>query len=90
MTLPAKLQSYLACGTPILAAAGGESARVIKEAGCGFVCEQDADKLAELIKNEVLAVNDFSPMKQKAKKYFDDNFTIDLVIGDLEKMMGEE
>lgn len=38
MTLPAKLQTYLACGTPILAAAGGESARLVGDNGIGFVC----------------------------------------------------
>ena len=32
MTIPAKLQSYMACGTPILAAVGGESADIITAA----------------------------------------------------------
>ena len=36
MTLPAKLQSYMACGMPIIAAAGGETKRVIEEARCGL------------------------------------------------------
>ena len=36
-TIPAKLQSYMACGMPILAVAEGESERIIKEAMCGFV-----------------------------------------------------
>lgn len=39
MTIPAKLQSYMACGIPILASACGETERVIREAACGFVCE---------------------------------------------------
>ena len=87
MTLPAKLQSYMACGTPILAAAGGESARVIKEAQCGFVCEQDADKLADMIQNVVLQSDDLEQMGVRARKYFDEHFSVDLVIGDLETMM---
>lgn len=37
MTIPAKLQSYMACGMPILAVAGGETKRIVKEAGCGMV-----------------------------------------------------
>lgn len=35
--LPAKLQTYLVCGAPSPAAAGGESARVINEARCGIL-----------------------------------------------------
>ena len=38
MTIPAKLQSYMACGMPILAVAGGETERIIEEAGCGYIC----------------------------------------------------
>ena len=87
MTLPAKLQSYMACGTPILAAAGGESARVIKDAQCGFICEQDADKLASMIKDDILSSNNMDVMRANAKKYFDKHFAMDLVIDKLEVMM---
>ncbi len=87
MTLPAKLQSYMACGTPILAAAGGESARVVNEAGCGFVCEQDANKLADCVRKEILSFSNMAQMRSKATKYFNEHFTIDLVIGELEDMM---
>lgn len=89
MTLPAKLQSYMACGAPILAAAAGESARVIKDARCGFVCGQDADSLADTVKTAVLPCKDMNTMGVNAKKYFDKHFALDLVIGELETMMGE-
>ncbi|MBE6600262.1 MAG: glycosyltransferase family 4 protein [Ruminococcaceae bacterium] len=89
MTLPAKLQSYMACGTPILAAAGGESARVVKEAQCGFVCEQNAEKLAETVRNEVLVSDGLALMRKKSREYFENNFTKELVVGRLEEMMKE-
>ena len=41
-TIPAKLQSYMACGMPIIAAAGGETERMIKDAGCG-ICSPVGD-----------------------------------------------
>lgn len=41
MTIPAKLQSYMACGMPILAVAEGETQRVIEEADCGVCCGFD-------------------------------------------------
>lgn len=87
MTLPAKLQSYMVCNTPIIAAAGGESARVVKEAHCGFVCEQNADELAACIRDKVLTTCDLATMRINARRYFDDYFSMNLIIGELEDMM---
>lgn len=39
MTIPAKLQSYMACGMPIIASASGETKRIIEESECGMCCE---------------------------------------------------
>lgn len=53
-TIPAKLQSYMACGMPILASASGETKRIIEEAKCGICCEiGDANQLAQAIKSFV-------------------------------------
>ena len=90
MTLPAKLQSYMACGTPILAAAGGESARVVREAGCGFVCEQEADALATTVRECVLTSGELGEMGARAREYFDGHFSVDLLVGELESIMGAE
>lgn len=49
LTLPGKVQSYMAVGKPILAAIDGETAMVIREAGCGY-CGK-ADDVDELVKN---------------------------------------
>lgn len=89
MTLPAKLQSYMACGTPIIAAAGGESANVISEAQCGFVCEQDAVALSNMIRNVVLTSTDREKMRVNARKYFDEHFEINLVISRLIELLDE-
>ena len=84
---PAKLQSYMACGTAILVAAGGESARVVQEAKCGFVCEQDADKLTSVIRNDVISSCEMNRKRSNAKQYFDEHFSMDLVIDQFEKML---
>lgn len=89
MTLPAKLQSYMACGTPILAAAEGESVRVINEAQCGYVCVQNANQLADIIRKDVLVGNETEKMRKNAKKYYCEKFSVDLLVGKLEKMMGK-
>ena len=76
MTIPAKLQSYLACGMPILAAAGGETARIILEAGCG-ICSKLGDPQAltdAIIRFMELSIEDRNEMRMAAadysKKYF--------------------
>ena len=38
LTIPAKLQAYLAAGRPILAMINGEAARVVQESGSGITC----------------------------------------------------
>lgn len=64
-TLPGKVQSYMASGKPILAAIDGETADVIREAGCGLCCDAEDDKgLADLILR-------FSEDKENRRKYGD-------------------
>ncbi|GAB4560808.1 MAG: glycosyltransferase family 4 protein [Rhizobacter sp.] len=38
MTIPGKVQSYLAAGVPLLGMLDGEGARVIEESGAGYAC----------------------------------------------------
>lgn len=50
MTIPAKLQSYMACGMPIIASAGGETNQIIEEANAGLCSPAGDDvKLSEII-----------------------------------------
>ena len=51
LTVPAKLQAYMAMGKPILAMIEGEGASIIEEAKCGFYSPPgDVIALNELIK----------------------------------------
>ena len=73
MTIPAKLQSYMACGKAIIASASGETKRIIQEAECGVCCEiGNAQALADGIKKLIRA--DCQDMGRKARKYFRENF----------------
>ena len=91
MTLPAKLQTYLACGTPILAAAGGESAELVGKNGIGFVCTPEKEPLVAVAK-QVAAMSsaDRETMSRKARNYYEAYFTMDRLVTELEKMMKEE
>ncbi len=50
MTVPAKIQSYLACGKPILAMINGDGADIINESKAGFAINAgEYEKLAEKV-----------------------------------------
>lgn len=82
LTIPGKVQSYMACAKPIIACLEGEGARVITESEAGFVCQpEDADSLATAIlqmyrmepeKRSILGLN--------ARKYYEENFERDRLI----------
>ena len=91
MTLPAKLQTYLACGTPILAAAGGESARLVGDNGIGFVCRPKLDELVQTAnKAAQMSRQERSAMGTAARKYYEAHFTMDMLVSRLEEMMHNE
>jgi colanic acid biosynthesis glycosyl transferase WcaI len=49
MTVPSKLQTYLACGRPILGAISGEAANILTAAGAGMAASpNDPEHLAEM------------------------------------------
>ena len=75
-TIPAKLQSYLACGIPIVAAASGETAKIISESNSGL-CGQagNAQELAENIINlSMKSLDELGQMGKSARLYYDKNF----------------
>ena len=73
-TIPAKLQSYMACGMPIIASAEGETERVIKKANCGVCCKiGDVDGLSDCIRK--LADQDISKMADNSRRYFEKYFS---------------
>lgn len=76
MTIPAKLQSYMACGIPIIASAEGETSRIISESNAG-VCSPagNAETLADMIIE--ISSKPQEQLKQlgfNAKDYYDKNF----------------
>jgi colanic acid biosynthesis glycosyl transferase WcaI len=50
LTIPGKIQSYLACGRPVIAALNGEGAEVIRRARAGIACPaEDPEALAKAV-----------------------------------------
>ena len=79
-TIPAKLQSYMACGMPILASASGETKRIIEDAKCGFCCKiGDERNLADTINGLInMRLDDFKNNSLTyVKHYFDKEQLLD-------------
>jgi glycosyltransferase involved in cell wall biosynthesis len=76
LTVPSKVQAYLAAGRPILAALDGEGARVVAEAGAG-VCTpaQDAAALAAAVRRMAAMPRDqLESMGRSGRDYYNANF----------------
>jgi glycosyltransferase involved in cell wall biosynthesis len=92
LTVPGKIQSYMACGKPIIASLNGEGARLIESSRAGFTSPaEDADALAKSVLNMYnLTQNKREHMGKLGKKYCELNFGRKMLIDRLEKLMKEE
>lgn len=88
-TIPAKLQSYMACGMPIVAAAGGETARIINEASCG-VCSEIGDSSA--LFNNICFLKNCEKLDSYAKNsraYFIDKFDKNMLMNEMDEFINQ-
>lgn len=91
LTIPTKVQSYLACGKPIIAALDGEGARVIEEAGAGISCPAgDPKALAEA----VLAMyrmpeSERKDMGLRGRAYYETHFEREMLLDRLNAWLEE-
>lgn len=84
MTIPAKLQSYMACGMPVIAAAQGETERVISEAGCG-VCSKIGDEVELSQKIKEMMNADLGAMGSRSREYFENNFDKQMLMDQMDE-----
>ena len=85
LTVPAKIQSYLAASKPIITAINGEVASIIRESGSGIsVPAGDVKAMAAAVeKMEALPQSNRDEMGLRGKAYFDANFVQDQLFDQL-------
>lgn len=91
MTVPYKVQCYLASSTPIVASINGEGARIIDDAEAGVTAPaQSPEKLAIAI-NRIMDMsdNDRKKMGQNGRNYFDKNYSKEIVYSILEDALSK-
>jgi len=90
-TIPSKIQSYIACGKPVIAALEGEGGRIIRESGAGWVVPpEDAGALA----NAVLSASQSSKselqeMGKNGEAWFREHFEREMLLSRLEAELAE-
>ena len=90
LTLPGKVQSYMAVGKPIIGAIDGETKTVIEEAQCGFCGKaEDVYELAENIRKFIGNNTDRFLMGKNAREFYVNNFQELMFMDKLEKYLNE-
>ena len=88
-TIPAKLQSYMACRMPVLASASGETERIVREAECGITAdigsEEDlcraVEKMMSLDRKKLLE------MGLNGRRYYEQNFDKGKILDQIDLML---
>lgn len=91
LTIPSKLQSYLACGRPVVAALDGEGAVVVRESGAGVCCPAgDAAALAEAVLEIYrMPLDERRACGKRARAYYEKNFDRNLLLDRLDGWLRE-
>jgi glycosyltransferase involved in cell wall biosynthesis len=86
LTVPAKIQAYMASSKIILGSLNGEGNVIINESGCGYAVNAGNPELlsdkAVLLKN--LSKNKIIEMQMKSKQYYEDHFSKKILFDSLE------
>ena len=82
LTVPSKVQAYMACGKPILANLAGEGARIIRESGGGIVVPPGspaalADAMAKIAS---MSERELDALGRKGRQIFEERYSLDSVV----------
>jgi colanic acid biosynthesis glycosyl transferase WcaI len=88
LTIPSKVQAYMASGKPIIGGLNGEGARIIKESGAGIVSSAESP---EQLAQAILAMAAKSAAERKlmgeaGKRYFQEHFERAKLLNRLEEI----
>lgn len=87
-TVPARLQSYMAAGKPVVGMIGEGASQLIDSAACGLTVEAgDIEGCAEMILNIANNVEQLKKWGDNARRYYLDNFTKEQCITNLEHLL---
>ena len=85
VTVPSKIQAYLAAGKPVIASMNGEGARIIEESGAGLSCPaEDSIALAKtVLRIYKLSAGEKNKLGEKGLRYFKAHFNFPSLVAEL-------
>jgi glycosyltransferase involved in cell wall biosynthesis len=91
-TVPAKLQTYMSCGKPVVAMIDGEANDIIKESNCGLVAKAgDFKKLAEYIEElSNLSKVELNRLGKNGHEYYHEYFSRKSAISKIEGIINSQ
>lgn len=88
LTLPGKVQSYMAAGKPIIGSINGETKDVVTEASCGIVATAESVEELESAVRQFIKMKDKCVLGNNGRKYYEMHFSKKCFIDELEKQLG--
>ena len=91
LTIPNKIQAYMASGKPIIASLNGEGARLVELSGSGKSCAaENASELSKVVIQFYKMNNsDLIKMGNNGRDYFKSNFSMDSLCKELIMKLGQ-
>ena len=90
ITVPGKVQAYMATGKPILGALDGSGKEMIEEVGCGRCANaEDIQGIALIMKDYIEHPNHFSDCGKRGREYFRSHFTLNAFTDSLVRILSE-
>jgi len=89
LTIPAKIQSYLACGKPIIASIDGVGAQIVEEASCGVTAAAESVSALEMAITNLMAMDSEQrvAMAKNARTYYEKEFDREYLLQKLEQIL---
>ena len=89
LTLPAKVQGYMAAGKPIIGMISGSAKEVIEESKCGLCVDSgDIDGFADILKEFIDNYQKYTTCGDNGRCFFIKNFKKDIFVKELEDVIG--
>lgn len=92
LTIPSKIQSYLACGKSIITSLDGEGSKIIEEANAGFTSpsEDYMGLVANIKKFLTLSKDEQKVLGQNGRAYFNSEFEREILVDKLEEILNND
>lgn len=89
ITIPSKIQFYLAMGKPVLAGLAGDAAALVERSGAGLVFQpEDVDSLMERIRQiDALRPAALAAKGEQGRRFYRENLSLEIAAGRFESIL---